>query len=327
MRTCTSAAQATTTAVCPVEEARALVRACAEGDGDARRRFQEEFAEDVYNFPIKMCGMSAEKAADFYVYAFERDRIFLRIRSYEGRGGMQFRAYLAFHALRGLFLDWQRGERELDTVSLSAPVGRSESGVELGDLIPASERTRPSDTPVDERFVALWQSLAPEERLDIKLLSLLEHDLAPDDIRLLARISRRSIEATVAVVAEVQTTLRVKDMHMATLADELDSAWGWLVLRRRELHEAEEELRLMKPTRDRAARDRLVRRCQDLATAIEKRSQQHARALDEIRSYRVTTSYRDIAKLKNSAVGTVGSRMLRLRQRLERRWPGTDAAS
>jgi RNA polymerase sigma factor (sigma-70 family) len=312
---------------CAVEEARALVRACAEGDGDARRRFQEQFAEDVYNFPIKMCGMSAEKAADFYVYAFERDRIFLRVRSYEGRGGMQFRAYLAFHALRGLFLDWQRGERELDTVSLSAPVGRGEGGVVLGDLIPASERARPCDAHVDERFVALWHSLAPEERLDVKLLSLLEHDLTAEDIRLLAEISERSLEATVAAVAEVQAALRAKDMHVAALADELDSAWGWLVLRRRELYETEEELRLMKPSRDRAARERLAERRRELVAAIEKRSLQHARALDELRTFRVTTSYRDIAKLKNSAVGTVGSRMLRLRQRLERRWPATESSS
>jgi RNA polymerase sigma factor (sigma-70 family) len=327
MRSSECAAQALGAPACPVEEARALVRACAEGDGDARRRFQEQFAEDVYNFPIKMCGLSAEKAADFYVYAFERDRIFLRVRSYEGRGGMQFRAYLAFHVLRGLFLDWQRGEKELETVSLNAPVGQGEAGVVLGDLIPASERARTSDTQVDERFVALWDSLLPEERLDIKLLSLLEHDLTPEDLRLLAKLSDRSLEATVATVAEVQTGLRVKDMHMAALADELDSAWGWLVLRRRELHETEEELRLMKPTHDRAARDRLVSRCEDLATAIEKRSSQHARALDELRSYRVTTSYKDIAKLKNSALGTVGSRMLRLRQRLERRLTAAESSS
>ena len=80
-------------------------------------RFQERFAEDIYNFPIKICGLSPERAADFYVYVFERDRIFVRMRSFEGRGGIQLRTFLGFHVLRALFVDWQRGERDLDTVS------------------------------------------------------------------------------------------------------------------------------------------------------------------------------------------------------------------
>ena len=48
----------------------------------------------------------------------EADRIFTRMRTFEGRNGIQFRTFLAYYVLRSLFLEWQRGTRELDTESL-----------------------------------------------------------------------------------------------------------------------------------------------------------------------------------------------------------------
>jgi len=302
-----------------LEDALALVRACADGDADARRRFQERFAEDIYGFPIKIHGLPPDKAGDFYVYVFERDRIFVRMRTFEGRGGMQLRTFLAYHVLRALFVDWQRGEHELDTVSLQAPLGSGDGGGVLEDVLAAPEAEDTADAMADARFADLWESLAPEERLDLKLLSLLEHELTPAELRLLAKISDRPLGETIAVVADVQAALRAKDAKVATLTAELDSAWGWLVLRRRELQETSEKLRLMESEHDSPARQRLVERRQELQTAIEKRTQQHARTLAELRGYKVTTSYKDIAKLKGSTVGTVCSRIFRLRERLEKR--------
>src|SRR4029077_10585900 len=96
-----------------------LVRACASEDAGARRAFQERYGQDIYTFPVKIYAVPAERAVDFYVYVFERDRIFTRIRTFEGRNGIQFRTLLAYYVLRSLLLEWQRGNRELDTVSLS----------------------------------------------------------------------------------------------------------------------------------------------------------------------------------------------------------------
>ena len=39
-----------------------------------------------------------------------------------------------------------------------------------------------------------------------------------------------------AVVAEVETALRPRDVKLTRLRDELDWVWGWIVLPRRELH-------------------------------------------------------------------------------------------
>jgi RNA polymerase sigma factor (sigma-70 family) len=303
-----------------LDDALALVRACADGDSEARRRFQDRFAEDIYNFPVKIYGVPVEKAADFYVYVFERDRIFTRLRTFQGRGGMQLRTFLAYHVLRALFFDWQRTERELETVSLSQPLaGDTERTLEDVVAVAAAD---PEEEPAvaGGAAAAAWSSLEPEEQLDLRLLSLLEQDLPPGDLRLLARLSGRSLGEALALVGEVQTALRQKDERLAALGDELDSTWGWLSLRRRELQETDEKIRLLGPGHDQRTRQQLLERREDLAAAIEKRARQRERLLEEIRGFKLTTSYKDIARLKGSTVGTVCSRIFRLRQRLEERW-------
>jgi hypothetical protein len=307
-----------------VDDARAFVRACADGDGDARRAFQDRFASDIYNFPTKIYGVAADQAADYYLYVFEGDRIFARLASFEGRNAIQLRTFLAYYVLKGLFLDWQRGRRELDTVSLDA-------GGSADDDTPLSERLAgrepEDDAPVsDDGAAALWAGLAPEERLDLKLLSLLEHDLDAADLRLLSQVGKRPLDAVRALVAEVQAELVRKDVRLGELRAELDSTWGWLVLRRRELQETDEKIRLLGDARTTAS-DRLLDRRRTLETAIEKRTRQHERILEEIRSFKVTTPYKDIARLKGSTVGTVCSRIFRLRERLEARWRAAEEGS
>src|SRR5262249_56063139 len=122
----------------------------------------------------------------------------------------------------------------------------------------------------DDRTAALWAALAPEERLDLKLLSLLEYDLDPADLRLLARLAGRPLDETRALVEEVQRDLRRKDVRLAALAAELDSTWGWLALRRRELEKTDEELRLRGAAG--AAGDRLAARRRTLEAAIARRT-------------------------------------------------------
>src|SRR5262245_31442842 len=173
------------------EAARAFPAAAAGADPAARRVFLERFAEDVYNFPVKIYGVPAEHAADFYLYAFERDRIFTRLRSFEGRNAIQLRTFLAYYVLRALFLDWQRGRRELETVSMDSEPG-PDGGATLGDRLASPAADDPEPIGADEGAMAdVWAGLAPEERLDLKLLSLLEHDLDGDDMRLLSQLARR----------------------------------------------------------------------------------------------------------------------------------------
>ena len=60
---------------------REFLNVCAAGDTDARQCFQETYGEDIYNFPVKIYGTPIEEAGDFYLYVFDKDRIFIRLKT------------------------------------------------------------------------------------------------------------------------------------------------------------------------------------------------------------------------------------------------------
>ncbi len=297
-----------------------LIQACASGDPAARRQFQDEYGEDIYNFPVKIYRLPLDEAGDFYLYVFENDRIFTRMATFAGRNNIQFRTFLSYYVLKHLFLEWRRTQKEVDTVSLSTPLGGSnEGGQVLEDVLPDQTTQAAEETIASEsrETTAIWAALTPEERLDLKLLSLIECDLTPKDVRLLAKATGRSIQETLAVVAEVQAGLKRKDERISQLRDDLDSVWGWILLRQKELQEITEKIRHMGETPN-ATTGKLLQKKHELEQALVKRSRQKEKAIEELRSYKLTTPYKDIARLLNLTVGTVCSRIFRLRERLTR---------
>jgi RNA polymerase sigma factor (sigma-70 family) len=304
-----------------------LIQACASGDLAARRRFQDEYGEDIYNFPIKIYRLPLDEAGDFYLYVFENDRIFSRMATFAGRNNIQFRTFLSYYVLKHLFLEWRRTQKEVETVSLSTPLGdSSEGGRVLEDVLPDQAAQEVGET-IESGGIetnAIWVSLAPEERLDLKLLSLIECDLTPEDVRLLAKAAGRSIQETLALVAEVQEGLKRKDERISQLRDDLDSVWGWILLRQKELQEINEKIRRMGKARS-ASGEKLLQKKHELEQALAKRYRQKEKALEEMRSYKLTTPYKDIARLLNLTVGTVCSRIFRLRERLSHEFGETVA--
>jgi RNA polymerase sigma factor (sigma-70 family) len=296
-----------------------LLRSCVAGEAAARRQFQDEYGEEIYNFPLKIYRVPADRAADFYVYVFERDRIFSRLRTFEGRNNIQFRTFLAFYVLESLFREWQRTHHDLDTVSLSEPSGSDPNGRPLEDVLVGSKHPIGDETgsASNEHVQRLWSALGPESRLDLKLLSLAEHDLDPEEVRQLAQLAGRSIQDTIALVSEVLVALRRRDEKLSGLRDDLDSVWGWIRLRRRELDETEEKIQLV-PEAASSTRQRLLEKRDHLQAMVIKRMRQREKILAEIREFKSTTPYKDIARLTNLTVGTVCSRIFRLRQRLAR---------
>ncbi len=297
-----------------------LIQACASGDPAARRQFQDEYGENIYNFPVKIYRLPLDEAGDFYLYVFENDRIFTRMATFAGRNNIQFRTFLSYYVLKHLFLEWRRTQKEVDTVSLSTPLGgASEGGQVLEDVLPDQTTQAAEEAIASEsrEANAIWEALTQEERLDLKLLSLIECDLTPRDVRLLAKAAGRSIQETLALVAEVQEGLKQKDERISQLRDDLDSVWGWILLRQKELQEITEKIRRMGETPN-ATTGKLLQKKHELEQALVKRSRQKEKAIEELRSYKLTTPYKDIARLLNLTVGTVCSRIFRLRERLTR---------
>jgi hypothetical protein len=230
---------------------------------------------------------------------------------------------LSYYVLKHLFIEWRRTRKEIETISLQSPISDSGDGhTTLEDILPGTVAAVSTDSESILARVtkATLNSLAPEDRLHLKLLSLLEYHLNPEDVNLLARISGRTIDDTLVVLAEVQNNLKRKDENVARLCDKLDSVWGWIILRQKELQEINQKAYFLSAAENIVDTEKLLVQKHALEQALAKRTRQRERLVEEIRTYKLTTPYRDIARLLNSTIGAVYARIFRLRGQLAREY-------
>ena len=103
-------------------EAQRLISRCLAGEPEAAKTFQELYGELIYGYPMRVYRVPPDEAGDFYVFVFDRGRIFRRVRTFEGRA--PFRAYLLGFVLDDLVLEWKRGSREARDRLVRSPVMR-----------------------------------------------------------------------------------------------------------------------------------------------------------------------------------------------------------
>ena len=287
----------------------------------ARRIFQAEYGTIIYHFPIKIGGLSEEDAGDFYLYVFEHDRLFQRLRTFEGRNHIHFRTFLSYYVLKAMFYEWLRTQRDIETVSLETPLHDTQEGeaLTLQDILPSKKHEPEEGAGVKDTLAQqILTTLTLEEQLLLKLLALAECELGSEDLRTLTEISHRPLDEVLALVAEVRDNLTQKDEKYARLHDELDSTWGWILLRQRDLQQIDETLHLKEQQGDSYACESLRQHRVSVEAKITRRLKQRQGLLEEVRALKLTTPYSDLARLLHCPVGTLSARLTRLRERLVR---------
>jgi len=300
---------------------REFLNACVAGDTIARQHFQAIYGENIYNFPVKICGTSIEEAGDYYLYVFERDRIFLRLKTFAGRNNIQFRTFLSYYVLKHLFVEWRRNRKEIDTISLQTPIDDADDGHKtLEDILPSVDvcDCTGSDQELTQVTTTILNSLTSEDRLYLKLLSLLEYHLSPEDVRLLACISRRTIDDTLMLLTEIHNSLKRKDEKVACLRNDLDSVWGWIVLRQKERQKLISKLSALSTMENMRDTELLLAQKLTLENTLARRIRQRERLIEKLQTYKLTPPYKDIARLLNTTTASVYSRIFRLREQLIR---------
>lgn len=289
-------------------EARELIRQCLTGDPAAARTFQELYGELIYGYPLRVYRMPAEEAGDFYVFAFDQGRIFRRVRSFEGRA--PFRAYLLGFVLDDLVLEWRRGIRMIETVSIESLgelPGRSESPEDMID--------DGSDRAVDRSVLSeLLAALEPSKSVVMKLLYVEDYELKAAELRYLAEVSGRPIPDVLSSVDQLRSTVREREAGLKKMEDSLDAVQAWIQLYERRLQRIRDDLSSVPPAS--TASERLKDEQSELERKIGRRRQQRAKLLSQAQRRKVTAPYKDIAKLLNTSVGNVGSQIARLRREL-----------
>ena len=75
---------------------------------------------------------------------------------------------------------------------------------------------------------------------------------------------------------------------LARLCDELDSVWGWIVLRQKELQEIQRQIGLLSTGENFVNSEKLVAQKHALEHALAKRIRQRERLVEELRTYKLT---------------------------------------
>lgn len=285
------------------QQARELIHRCLDGDPDAIREFQQVYGELIYGYPIRVFRIAADEAGDFYVFAFDNGRIFRRLRSFEGRAPL--RAYLLGFALEDLVLEWKRGEREIETVSLEV----------LGE-IPAEDQGAPLTGSVDARDTLreVLGAVEPTKAVIMKLLHIEDYELSPAEVRHVSMVSGRPVTEVIGALDHLRNTVREREAALKHLEDSLDAVHAWIQLYERRMRRIGDDIGSLPPSSSAAAR---LREEQDeINRRIERRRVQREKLLDRAQRRKVTAPYKDIASLLNTTVGNVGSQIARLRQEL-----------
>ena len=298
-----------------------FIEACAKGDADARIAFQEEFGALIYSFPVRIYHLSRDEAGDFYVYVFENERIFKRIRTFQGRNNMQFSTYLSYYVLRDLFFEWQRATEHVHLVSLDAPLtgaaGDDERARTVQDMVPATAPT-PENVLADAADVraveTVLATLEPEKRLVLKLLALGTVELTPEDIRAITQLAGRSLRDTLACLEEVSAAVATKAMKAEDKWQTLHTVAYWIQAYQHQITTLAEQLQASRTQSDPQREQKLTHEQAELERKLAWRYAQQARLREELLKLDLRPSYKDLAKLLNQPLGTICSKIARARE-------------
>jgi RNA polymerase sigma factor (sigma-70 family) len=303
----TSAPEARLDQLSEALDAQRLISRCLTGDVEAAKEFQAQYGELIYGYPIRVYRVPADEAGDFYVFAFERGRIFRRVRTYEGRA--PFRAYLLGFVLDDLVLEWKRGVREIETVSI-------ETLGELPDLEAADRATdEEGEGQMDRTSLSqLLGDLSPSKSVVMKLLYVEDYEFQPAEVRYLAQVSGCEVPEVLDRIDRLRATVREREAGLKRMEDALDAVQAWIQLYERRVQRINDDLAALPPTS--IAAERLREERGQLERKVQRRRQQRAKLLAQAQRRKVTAPYKDIAAMLNTSIGNIGSQIARLRREL-----------
>ena len=280
-----------------------LVKRCLDGCETSRELFQKRFGAIIYSYYrnlLKGNGMEG----DVYLYTFERDRVFKRLKSFRGQN-ISFQNYLKYYVLKSLFCEWLRSteNNEGDTCEFKDEVNYQRE--------PDPSSSAQLHTIIDQ------SSLSEKEVLVIKLLYLYECDLQAKDIRLLAQISGRPISEIVKNINEIWQKLYIKNQRKNEYMEQLGNTYFHILRYQQKIASLRHEMKEAAVNCQDASRKAIQDEIYELERKLAWRYEQQSKIITKYQRHIVKTEYRDLAFLLNWPLGTVCTQISRARKALK----------
>jgi RNA polymerase sigma factor (sigma-70 family) len=284
-------------------ELKHLLTSCCEDKLRAKQEFQSRYGKAIYNFPVKVFRIKEERAGDFYLYAFENNRIFKRLRHFRGET-ITFESYLKHFVLRDLALEWLRKE--------------SNTSIQMSALVYEPSTDDGNREPCCEEQSNIFELLRKKECLVLHIFYLYELPLSPDDIRLVCRNSGKSIAETIKNIAKIEKHLFERAQKQTEKAQKLDILFSRRMEYQRRLLSIEESINLARQNHDRTKLEALKKEKEVLIQKYAWRLKQAGTILEQGPNSLVTTPYKDIAQLLGTSTGAVSSMIHKAKNRIKK---------
>jgi hypothetical protein len=152
----------------------------------------------------------------------------------------------------------------------------------------------------------------------LKLLYVEDFDIEPSELRLLVRVSQRSVRDVLRGVENLRRMVRERETRLKEGDEALDAVQGWIRLYEAGLCRLRERIDAQRNGGDTRALAQWRLEAAELERKSAWRKRQRASLLARSQRRKVTAPYKEIAALLNISIGTLGSRIKRLRDELAR---------
>lgn len=212
-----------------------LIKDCADGKEKALKTFFDHFAQDIYNFPIRVFHLTEDDASEFFIYAYERLKSGKRFQSFKGKSS--FKTWL-YTVLRNMLIDWKRNKKEVKIVSNHKV---NSDGVEYFTIDNEPDtrvELKNEALSVSEKFQEALNSIKIENRVIFKLAYIYYLNLDEDEVKYILQKTGMDLETLKKRIMEIREELSKKETESIHNEDKITSIY-LSILELRELENKE----------------------------------------------------------------------------------------
>jgi RNA polymerase sigma factor (sigma-70 family) len=272
---------------------------CRENIDEAEHELLSRYMNVIYWLPAKVYGVDEEDLSAFLIFAIEKIRERHTLSKFDASTGVKFSTWFGV-VIKNLYHDYLRtldNEPEIVKVDFDKLDTEYSAKENSGEFAQA-----------EENAFMLLKSMDIKCRTLFKLLFANSFFLEPEEMRWIAKESKKRMMQVIKELAEIENGINEKNHELSERYNKLMGVYWWKRRYARQLYNVERSLQ--------GAEGERRRKLEEFAAKLEKRRVQYYKMLEELSASetRSCASYEDLSSLLQMNMGTLGSTLSRCRK-------------